>query len=256
MPFKTRQNLPLFVPGALVEFERECDVFRGLRFLFWFRCRALLALRLGFLFALLFRLWLPLYRLWFPAFPGLRFPACSCQRFAPLFGVWHPLGFLSGFAPLFGLRLVQEKTGSFGGRVALFGARFPALRRLRFPSGRPLRVILLLVTLLLLAAASALVVPVPVTIAVAVPAVISAVAVVAAGYSPGDDFLRNRGVGGQGSVHGMRMIFHHRDLTGDQLLDIPQKFLFLRVAERQGRSTCARPTGTAYAMYIGFGYVG
>ena len=57
-------------------------------------------------------------------------------------------------------------------------------------------------------------------------------------------------------MHDMRMIFDHGYRLGDQFLDVPEKFGFFLVAKGQGNTAGAGSTGSAYAMYIGFRYVG
>jgi hypothetical protein len=57
-------------------------------------------------------------------------------------------------------------------------------------------------------------------------------------------------------MHDMRMIFDHRYRLGDQFLDVPEKFRFFLVAKGKRDTTGAGSTGSAYAMYIRFRYVG
>ena len=57
-------------------------------------------------------------------------------------------------------------------------------------------------------------------------------------------------------MHYMRMIFYYRYLSGDQLLDIPQKLFLLGIAKRKCDTAGAGPTGPADAVDIGLGDIG
>src|ERR1700744_4530785 len=54
----------------------------------------------------------------------------------------------------------------------------------------------------------------------------------------------------------MWMIFYHRDLPCDQLLDIPQKFFFLVVTKRKRNTAGAGPARSADTVNIGLGNIG
>lgn len=247
MPLKTRQNLPFFVAFDPVDLNREIGFFESLLCL-W--SRKLFAIGLGLASARDFTL--PLLRLPVALLFGLPFALLFRTAIPLLLGL--PLTSLLRL--LFGLGLMREKTGCLTRHLALSGLRlgpldrlwFAALTRLRLPPGRTT---LLLVILRL--APSPLVITAPVATVVISTAI--AAAVVTIGLRAGDNILRNWGMRSQRSMHDMGMILHYRDLPGDQLLNIPQIFLFFLVAERKGRTAGAGSAGPAYTMYIGLRHI-
>jgi hypothetical protein len=55
---------------------------------------------------------------------------------------------------------------------------------------------------------------------------------------------------------GKRMSGIYRYLPAYQLLNVAQVFPFFCFAKRKGLSACPSPAGAAYAVHVGFGYVG
>ncbi len=90
------------------------------------------------------------------------------------------------------------------------------------------------------------------TIVVSTTAVAPATLAIAIGMISGS----SRGIYRNATVQYMGMVFHHGDLTRDQLLDIPQEFLLVEIAKGQCRTTGTGSTGSAYAMYISFRNIG
>ena len=64
------------------------------------------------------------------------------------------------------------------------------------------------------------------------------------------------GCAGEGSLHSVGVVLHYGYRLCDKLLDIAEKFSFFFVAEGKGGAVCARSAGAAYAMNVGFRYVG
>ena len=61
---------------------------------------------------------------------------------------------------------------------------------------------------------------------------------------------------GKRARHDMRVIFDHRDRLSYQLLNIPEKFPFFFVTERQGDTIGAGSTCPAYTMNISLRNIG